>query len=270
MYESIFPAVVGGCSEPDMHRDDVELADATVNNESRHLGKWRNATTNCEQGFSCAAFCQFKNFGGLIFGGYDGIESLNIVNFVQNNGTITPVKSTLPTRLKNSAAVPIDTDNKLSVLLFGGWDEKRTLNAIFEYSLQDESYEVIGILPVSLEGHTATLAPSSKYVIICGGFDGITVRDSLWKYDIATKQTVMLNEHLDVARENHAAVVLSETNVDGETVNYFVVLGGWDGSKALDDCEVFAMSDNEPFLVKVTNHVLKLTEPRNRPAALVL
>jgi hypothetical protein len=45
-------------------------------------------------------------------------------------------------------------------------------------------------------------------------------------------------------------------------------VSGWDGKKALDDCEKFEILPSEPWLKRV-DCKLKLNQARNRPAAIV-
>lgn len=121
-------------------------------------------------------------------------------------------------------------------------------------------------MPVALEGHTVTRFPSSTKwdAIICGGYDGVGVVNSIYRFSTKTLEMQLVPEQsLRIARENHATVVVVDSGR-----KYLVVIGGWDGHTALADCEVFELLDGELALLKrVDNHHLKLVTARNRPAA---
>uniref|UniRef100_A0A915EG47 Uncharacterized protein n=1 Tax=Ditylenchus dipsaci TaxID=166011 RepID=A0A915EG47_9BILA len=119
-------------------------------------------------------------------------------------------------------------------------------------------------MPGPIEGHTVTQA-SPQFAYVIGGYNGIGLSNTIHQFDMQTRSFTELKEKLLIARENHATVVYVQ---DG--VKYLVVMGGWDGLKALDSCEVFRIMDEEPYLDRVHDHRLVLNSPRNKLAAIVV
>lgn len=190
-----------------------------------------------------------------IFGGFNETGCLKEV--VRVDDRTAELLPSLNTRLKNAAAVRVDDGR---VLLFGGWDESRTLNTVFSYDSKG-TQEFHSLLPSPIEGHTAD--KHADHVFLVGGFDGIKVVDSILRFDLKTNRTEVVG-HLRIARENHAAVVFGHA---GEW--WLLVIGGWDGRKALDDCELFRLLPHAPWIERVESS-FRLNTPRNRPAAIVM
>ena len=137
-------------------------------------------------------------------------------------------------------------------------------------------------MPKPLEGHSVTKI-NPNYALVCGGYDGIGLSNAIYQFDIHQRTTTQLDLSLSIARENHAAVLLNNnTNSASATgravggggghsnIVYLIIIGGWDGHKALDDCEVFEVRSEVPFLIKINDHQLKLCVPRNKPAAAIV
>ncbi|VDP57424.1 unnamed protein product [Heligmosomoides polygyrus] len=88
--------------------------------------------------------------------------------------------------MKNSVAVGLTNGD---VLLFGGWDESRTMKTVFRLSF-DECHTSLDtkmetMLPSEVEAHSCVV--HGDYVYIIGGYDGISVVDSIVRYSISNR-----------------------------------------------------------------------------------
>lgn len=83
------------------------------------------------------------------------------------------------------------------VLLFGGYDEQITLKSIFEYSLETESCVMLGVMLSALEGHTVTKI-NACLLLICGGYDGVSVINNLYLYNTVRKSMILLDTKLNI------------------------------------------------------------------------
>jgi hypothetical protein len=117
-------------------------------------------------------------------------------------------------------------------------------------------------LPFPIEGHGSIR--HNDHIYITGGYDGICVVNKILRYDMISKETQILEVCLDIPRENHATVIIKEDGRD-----YILIIGGWDGTKSLKNCEKFLILQHEPWLQRV-ECILELNVPRNRPAAIVI
>lgn len=71
---------------------------------------------------------------------------------------------------------------------------------------------------------------------------------------------------LKIARENHCAELIKRDNK-----TYLIIIGGWDGNKALTNCEVFKIKiyDEKNVSLKICDeHQMELTTPRNKPVSI--
>jgi hypothetical protein len=165
----------------------------------------------------------------------------------------------LMTRLKNSTAISV---SKNEILLFGGWDEKETMDTIFLYNTTDGSQAFHSRLPYPLEGHSIVKHKDSIFVV--GGFNGLSVINNIVRYELSTKKAEILPVQLEITRENHACVIVEEMGH-----HYLLVIGGWNGREALRNCEKFQIVNEYPWLKRV-GCTLELGVARNRPAAIVV
>ncbi|KIH57878.1 hypothetical protein ANCDUO_11926 [Ancylostoma duodenale] len=141
--------VIGGCQAMGCHLSNAERI------------RWYDGQWKCEpvpqssstEGKSCAAFSTLDETTGVIVGGFNGTDCLKTVDMVRLNGDkvrssvlitgwvfwrhvvlslqmCTTSLADLPFRLKNSVAVSLDNN---SILLFGGWDESRTMKTGFKF-----------------------------------------------------------------------------------------------------------------------------------------
>ncbi|KAI6241349.1 Abhydrolase-2 domain-containing protein [Aphelenchoides fujianensis] len=218
--------VAGGCEEG-RHLDTSEQLDVKL--------EIRPHSLRLPHGLSCAASAQLEDGSTLIFGGFNATGCLK----------------------ENAAAVRVDDGR---VLLFGGWDESRTLQTVFSYDSKG-GQEFYSLLSSPVEGHTANR--HGDHVLLVGGFDGLTVVDSVLRFDLKTSRSEVVGR-LRIARENHAAVTFEH---EGEW--WLLVIGGWDGRTALDDCELFRLLPHAPWIERAESS-FRLNTPRNRPAAIVL
>ncbi|KAK0423962.1 hypothetical protein QR680_008431 [Steinernema hermaphroditum] len=245
--------VVGGCSDAGVHLRTIEKVDL-ARKRSTILGE-------VDYNFSCAAFCPLQDGRLFVAGGYDGIGCLNNVCVVAEDGKFENCRP-LPSDLKNSAAVEIDGQ----ILLFGGWDGKRTLKSIIVYDLEKRDWEVRPGLREAIECHSATRVGRSVFVV--GGFDSFSVTNKIYRYDLDMRSCEELPATLSVGRENHSTVVVQSVDEDKKTL--LVVVGGWDGRQALDNVEVFEVLAEAPWLQKASEEVKPISEARNKPLALAL
>ncbi|KHJ98763.1 kelch repeat protein [Oesophagostomum dentatum] len=164
----------------------------------------------------------------------------------------------LPFRLKNGAAIALDDYN---ILLFGGWDESRTMKAVFrlQFDKERDSYETSmeAILPYEVEGHCCV--SHDGYIYTIGGYNGVSVVDTIVRYSVADRESEILPIRLSMARENHVCEIVFG--------RYLVVMAGWDGKRALDSVEIFEIVDKYPYLVRV-DVAIRLAQARNRPASI--
>ncbi|KAK5986603.1 Kelch repeat protein [Trichostrongylus colubriformis] len=112
------------------------------------------------------------------------------------------------------------------------------------------------ILPYDVEGQCCAL--HNGYIYIIGGYDGISVTDTIVRYSISDKSSEVLPTRLSTARENHVCEVIFD--------RYVVVMAGWDGRQALDSVEIFKIIEESPYLIP-TGIELSLCQSRNRPAS---
>lgn len=236
--------VLGGCTGPRKHLKSIEKINKNLESEI--------IEAELNEGGSCFAFCEvevskifskvlllsFFKDSLFIAGGFNGLECLKSVCTFHPSELIKNTCFRLPTPLKNSAACqnPFQPN---SVLLFGGWDEKRTLTSIFNISrnpVTDFTCSMDGILPYRVEGHTATLIDASVYLI--GGYNGIAPISTIAKFD--QNGTQVLPQQLEIARENHCTVFL-------RTKREIWIIGGWDGQKSLASIERFKVATDGSF-----------------------
>ncbi|VDM56909.1 unnamed protein product [Angiostrongylus costaricensis] len=207
--------------------------------------------------YSFGKFLVFQNSLGAVIGGYNGTECLKTVQLLSST-----TLHDIPFRLKNSVGVTL-TDG--AVLLFGGWDEIRTMktNIILRLNFNPcfTSYriELESILPYDVEGHCC--ARYGDHVFVIGGYDGVSVTEKIVRYSISNKSSEVLPTHLSIARENHVCEILLD--------RYLVIMAGWDGKKALNSIEVFELTDEYPYLIPFGVE-FKLSEARIRPASIVV
>uniref|UniRef100_A0A1I7ZAG6 Kelch repeat-containing protein n=1 Tax=Steinernema glaseri TaxID=37863 RepID=A0A1I7ZAG6_9BILA len=244
--------IVGGCSDAGIHLRSIEKVDL-ARKESEILGE-------LDYDFSCVAFCPLQDGRLFIAGGYDGMSSIANVCVVTRDGKFEKFRP-LPCDLKNSAAVQVEG----RILLFGGWDGRRTLKSIIVYDVEKQSWEVQAGLCESIECHSATKVGSSVFLV--GGFDSFSVTNKIYRYDLDSPNCEELPVKLSIARENHSTVAVQ--SVDGNKT-LLVVIGGWDGKQALDSVEIFEVLEEAPWLLKVSEEVKSIGEVRNKPVALAL
>uniref|UniRef100_A0A7E4ZQU7 Lipoprotein n=1 Tax=Panagrellus redivivus TaxID=6233 RepID=A0A7E4ZQU7_PANRE len=244
--------IAGGCASPGRHLKSVEVLKLGADKIYSIPGGLELA----EEG-SCAAFCQYQD-SVFIAGGFNGPDCLYSTCLLSPT-TVTSLPR-LPTRLKNAAAVT-NPSNPAEILLFGGWDESRTLNTVFSLNPTQESSNcsMTGLLPYKVEGHTAT--PIGDKILLIGGYDGVTPTSTISIYDPETASTEILDVKLDIARENHATVYL-------ENSKELFVIGGWDGQSALSNVEVFNVTENPIRLQKA--QTLELVKARQKAPAVVV
>ncbi|KAL6731700.1 hypothetical protein Aduo_002536 [Ancylostoma duodenale] len=249
--------VIGGCQAKGCHLSSAERI-------RWYDGQWKcesSSHSDSTEGKSCAAFSTLNDRTGVIVGGFNGTDCLKTVDMVRLNGDKICITSLadLPFRLKNSVAVSLDND---SILLFGGWDESRTMETVFRLHLNKEhnSHGVTmeAILPYEVEGHGCVM--HEGYVYIVGGYDGVSVVNTIIRYSVADRTSEILPVRLMTARENLVCEVVFD--------RYIIVMAGWDGRRSLDSVEVFEIVDEHPYLVPVTVDI-KLCQARNRPASVV-
>ncbi|RCN27730.1 kelch repeat protein, partial [Ancylostoma caninum] len=173
-----------GCQAKGCHLSSVERI-------SWNDGQWKCESapqSNSTEGKSCAAFSSLDESTGVIIGGFNGNDCLKTVDVVRFNSDkmCSTSLADLPFRLKNSVAVSLENGN---ILLFGGWDESRTMKTVFRLHFNEDhdSYEVTmeAILPYEIEAHGC--AVHDGYVYIVGGCDGVSVVDSIIRYSIADR-----------------------------------------------------------------------------------
>uniref|UniRef100_A0AC35G5P3 Kelch repeat-containing protein n=1 Tax=Panagrolaimus sp. PS1159 TaxID=55785 RepID=A0AC35G5P3_9BILA len=241
-----FIYVFGGCSGPGKHLKTIEKIDKSfeatvIENEIEAEG-------------SCFAYCSINN-SFFVAGGFNGIECLNSASLF----TFLPCSQSssfrLPTPLKNSAACK-NPFNSNSILLFGGWDESRTLNSIFNVLLTDFTATMDALLPYHVEGHTTTLIDNS-IIFLIGGYNGIKPISTISKFD--KNGTQILDENLEIPRENHCTVFLEETRE-------IWIIGGWNGNETIKIIERFKVSKNGD-LKKLSN--FSLNKARQKAGAVV-
>ncbi|EPB70694.1 kelch repeat protein [Ancylostoma ceylanicum] len=250
--------VIGGCQAKGCHSSSVERIRWTD-------GDWNSESTsqsNSTNGKSCTAFSNLDESTGIIIGGFNGSDCLKTVDIVSLNEdkVCSTSLADLPFRLKNSVAVSLEND---TVLLFGGWDESRTMRTVFRLRINKEhnnhDVNMEAILPYEVEGHGC--AAHEGHVYIVGGYDGVSVVDTIIRYSVADKTSEILPVRLRTARENLVCEVVFG--------RYIIVMAGWDGRRSLDSVEVFEIVDEHPYLVPV-NVDIKLCQARNRPASVVV
>ncbi|CAJ0595484.1 unnamed protein product [Cylicocyclus nassatus] len=232
--------VIGGCLEKGCHVDTVEQI-------SFYDGEWVGSSRNTVdvEPRSCTAFCNLDEQCGLVIGGFNGTDCLKTVALIQEIGHEVYSKrlNDLPFRLKNSVAVSISND---TALLFGGWDESSTMRTVFrlQFDRECESYQLDmeSLLPYAVEGHCCV--SHSGYIYVIGGYDDVSVVNTIVRYSTATKNSEILPTRLAIARENHVCEIVLE--------RYIVV-----------------MAEEHSYLVPV-NVEFKLSQKRNRPASIAI
>lgn len=71
---------------------------------------------------------------------------------------------------------------------------------------------------------------------------------------------------LNQGRENHCSELIQQNNCI-----YLVVMGGWNGTKALTNCEIFKIIVEQTIKIyKAKEYKLELNIPRNRPVSICL
>ncbi|KAE9551688.1 hypothetical protein FO519_005093 [Halicephalobus sp. NKZ332] len=247
-----FVYVAGGCRGPNDHLDSVERISWDGDNLKSEILENQKV-----EAASCYSFCEI-NGKFLIAGGYDGLSCLNscaLYNF-EDPPEILP---SLISRLKNSAAVP-DPYNEGRILFFGGWDEKRTLSSIISLDIKSGKSEVVRNLPYPVEGHTVTLiGDDSKKIFIIGGFNGVNLVDKITIMD--ENRTVIYSVSLETPRENHSTIFVKQ-------LKQILVLGGWDGTQALDTVERFQFVDETPGIKRL--NTVYLSQKRQKGTAILL
>jgi hypothetical protein len=94
----------------------------------------------------------------------------------------------LPCDLKNATAHHLDD----SVLLIGGWDGHRTLRTIFSYNLDRGTTSSRALLPCAIEGHAMCSVNGGEWLVVSGGFDGVTVVNTILLHHPKSGQTQVL------------------------------------------------------------------------------
>ncbi|CEF69444.1 Kelch-type beta propeller domain-containing protein [Strongyloides ratti] len=228
--------VFGGCEGYRKHLDSIEIY---KNNEWNILNDTKLPNKN-----SCFSSININKKSVIIFGGFNGFECLNdVYQIINENNEIKIIElPKLITRLKNSA-VCYKNNQSTDSLLFGGWDESRTLKTIFEYNLEKQQLFMDGLMCIPLEGHTITnIFSNKKLSFIIGGYDGISVRNSIFLYNYEDKSMKKLDICLKIPRENHSTIY------DDEKKLLFIV-NGWNGHESLNSIEIFELIFQEPWLI---------------------
>lgn len=138
--------VYGGCSSPGTHLRTAEVLKS--NNE-----QWQSLSVVGEaKECSCATFASTST-GAYIIGGFTDSGCIsNVQQFSVEADKITiSQKKPFICDLKNATAVHYGD----KVLLFGGWDGKRTLATVFEHDTTSEETSMLGMLPYAIECHAA-------------------------------------------------------------------------------------------------------------------
>ncbi|PIO52903.1 kelch repeat protein [Teladorsagia circumcincta] len=134
---------------------------------------------------------------------------------------------------------------------------------MFRMSFEDSntSYDVKmeSVLPYGVEGHCCAF--HNGYIYIIGGYDGISVIDTIVRYSVSDRSSEILPTQLSIARENHVCEIIFN--------RYLVVMAGWDGRQALDSVEVFEIVEEAPFLIPLGIE-FSLCQKRNRPASVAV
>uniref|UniRef100_A0A0K0DV21 Kelch repeat protein n=1 Tax=Strongyloides stercoralis TaxID=6248 RepID=A0A0K0DV21_STRER len=227
--------VIGGCEGYRQHLDSIEKYN---NKKWNILNDIKLPNKN-----SCFTSINVNKTSVIIFGGFNGLECLNDVSQIvnQNNQMKVNKLPNLSTRLKNSTSC-YKENQSTDPLLFGGWDEGRTLKTIFEYNLEKQKLFMDGLMCVPLEGHTITKISYKKVAIIIGGYDGICVLNSIFLYNFEEKSMKKLNVCLKIPRENHCTIYDDEKKL-------LFIANGWNGFKALNSIEIFEVISQEPWLI---------------------
>ncbi|CAJ0944625.1 unnamed protein product, partial [Mesorhabditis belari] len=260
-------AVIGGCSAPMKHLSSIEIVDLgdEKNNETSKCDSPsinRHLFSSSLPEHSCAASCSIRTNTSVIVGGFDGVDALKSVSIIGINEKGEPIVKRLIdfcSPLKNASMFSI---NERVVLIMGGWDGSRTLQTIFKLhftdSLDSYEWEMSGLLPYPIEGHSTSKWQDSAF--ISGGFDGISVVDHILRLNLVDNSIEILPTKLRIPRENHTTQIIGD---------FLLVIGGWDGRKALDSIEVFSISSDPPYLKEISSS-LHLDVPRNRPTSIMI
>uniref|UniRef100_A0A0N5C5C1 Uncharacterized protein n=1 Tax=Strongyloides papillosus TaxID=174720 RepID=A0A0N5C5C1_STREA len=247
--------VVGGCEGYMKHLDNIEV----YNNH-----KWSVVEDVKLPGKnSCFCSININDTSVIIFGGFNGNECLNDVYQIKSQNDLLEVINLpkLCTRLKNGGICGKEND-PTNILLFGGWDEERTLKTIFEYDLENQNLLMHGLMCVPLEGHSVTnIGPHNKFAIISGGYDGISVVSSMFLYNYQEKSMKKLDVCLKIARENHCGIYDEEKKL-------LYIANGWNGYEALDSIEIFEIINQEPWLIAKSEVFSPIK--RNKPSVIIL
>ncbi|VDM78429.1 unnamed protein product [Strongylus vulgaris] len=122
---------------------------------------------------------------GVVIGGFNGTDCLKTMELFRLNNDQIALKrlDDIPFRLKNSVAAAVDND---SILLFGGWDEARTMRTVFRLKFNKEkwSYNIYmeSLLPYEVEAHCCVY--HKGYIYIIGGYDGVSVVNTIIRYSV--------------------------------------------------------------------------------------
>uniref|UniRef100_A0A0N4Z610 Kelch protein n=1 Tax=Parastrongyloides trichosuri TaxID=131310 RepID=A0A0N4Z610_PARTI len=245
--------VLGGCAGYKNHLDTIEIYKDD---------KW-NLIENVKLPYevSCFTSCSISSKSAIILGGFNGLECVNDVikiNYDDNKIEVMALPK-LCTRLKNSACT---YNNNNKIILFGGWDEERTLKTIFEYDFEKQKTLMEGLMPQTLEGHTITnIFNDNKFAIIIGGYDGINVVNDIYLYNYQTHKMEKLKVSLKMRRENHTV------EYDNNKKLLFV-FNGWNGNEALGLVEIFDVVLGDPWLIH--KEEIYSNYKRNKPCSLIL
>ncbi|WKX88482.1 hypothetical protein Q1695_008263 [Nippostrongylus brasiliensis] len=248
--------VVGGCEKKGRHLSSAERFQWSPESSVRNGILFQNVI----EATSCAVSFALDDCRGVLLGGFNGNDCLKEVQLVELNGSEVAARRLpdIPFRLKNSVAVKLPD---LSVLLFGGWDESQTMKTVFRLAFDEavtsHDLKMEAVLPYSIEGHSCAL--HNDHIFVIGGYDGISVVDTIVRYSISDRSCEVVPTRLAVARENHVCEVILD--------RYVVVMAGWNGREALDSIELFEIVDESPYLIPVIVDC-KLSKARIRPVSI--
>ncbi|KAK6039612.1 kelch repeat protein, partial [Cooperia oncophora] len=161
-------------------------------------------------------------------------------------------------RAKGGMAILKRTEHLSTLSL--SFDISGMFRLCFENSNTSYSIKMESILPYEVEGHCCAF--HNGYVYIIGGYDGISVVDTIIRYNVSDGTSevnlpfllhIVVQQHnfqilptrLSTARENHVCEIIFD--------RYVVVMAGWDGQQALDSVEIFEISEGSPYLIPTGN-----------------
>lgn len=234
--------VIGGCKGPKEHLVDVQSAQI-IKKENSDCAKTlsnfvveENLRLNKERSCHMSVFSE-KERKLYVLGGFDGWECLKDVEMVDFNKdrAVFEALPDMPCRVKNGVAVLNEQDQ--CIYIFGGWDEKETMNTVFKFDPKRNTFEFDGNLPKPVEGHACIYVPETQTVFVLGGFDGFGVTDRVIKYELKSKaSSIIYGLKLACPRENHTAQL-----VEGDRV---IVSNGWNGHESLRDADMLFYDRN--------------------------